>query len=77
MSVYQGGIPSDGVNLYPKSDSEGQEISTPTAGPSEEKMSKVGLGSTESNGYTGKDINPPAEGEETIASRKVVSNQPV
>lgn len=77
MSVYQGGIPGDGTNLHPKAVSEGEQTVAPTAGPHEEKMSRVGLGSLGSNGYTGKDLNPPAEGEETIASRKVVSNQPV
>lgn len=74
--VYEGGIPTGGfhTNLSEKG-AEAQlqpDCECDMASPA-----KVGLGSVESHGGTGKDVNPPAEGEVLVESKKVVTNQPV
>ena len=75
MKVYEGGIPTAGFKTNLGVSSQ-EGLVQPNAGPSEIGFKKVGLGSTDSSGATGKDVNPPAVGEIRIASRKVSSNQP-
>lgn len=76
MKVYEGGIPEHGfkTNLSEEGSFEGNvqpDCECDMASPKKEA-----LGSCKPNGYTGEDVNPPAEGEVRIETRKESDNQP-
>lgn len=74
MNVYKGGIPEHGFQTNLTEMASLESPVNPDCNCEMASPKKVELGSTDSSGATGKDVNPPAEGEVRIESRKEIQN---